>query len=472
MKKKILAALAGLLSFNILSALELVPTRELLALYLEQDSDLKNLGLELQKAKLNEESNQIDKGFSLKLSTGDMTFTFGDNNSFSVKPGVNASFPQLNNLGLNVNSQFSVNEGKTSFDSAGASLSVDIISSSKANRDINLLQQERKVLEAERNIRTRALDKEKSFYKNISSLLNSITSVLSKKASVFDDNVAFEKIKLQGYTADSPSYIKAELKLFSSQRDYEAAVHSLINDYKAFYISCGKEIEIPEDLDFTLLIPADIGQVEPLDITSFDKNSYKDIESILWTQKINQMTRDASTKLTLTANGGYSYRNNNGRASNTVNAGLSASYEGLGLNASVNLPVASSSSPSLTVGLTYSPNTFRKNEISDQLTQIAIEQEESKVAAAYSAYDTAVKERQLKLEDLLWNIQTNETNYQMYKNVENNMSSYYERGLVSQKDYVSAQNSTVQARVKQLGGFIDLIIYNNEVSAMFVGQEN
>lgn len=472
MKKKILAALAGLLSFNILSALELVPTRELMALYLEQDSDLKNLGLELQKAKLNEESNQIDKGFSLKLSTGDMTFTFGDNNSFSVKPGVNASFPQLNNLGLNVNSQFSVNEGKTSFDSAGASLSVDIISSSEANRDINLLQQERKVLEAERNIRTRALDKEKSFYKNISSLLNSITSVLSKKASVFDDNVAFEKIKLQGYTADSPSYIKAELKLFSSQRDYEAAVHSLINDYKAFYISCGKEIEIPEDLDFTLLIPADIGQVEPLDITSFDKNSYKDIESILWTQKINQMTRDASTKLTLTANGGYSYRNNNGRASNTVNAGLSASYEGLGLNASVNLPVASSSSPSLTVGLTYSPNTFRKNEISDQLTQIAIEQEESKVAAAYSAYDTAVKERQLKLEDLLWNIQTNETNYQMYKNVENNMSSYYERGLVSQKDYVSAQNSTVQARVKQLGGFIDLIIYNNEVNAMFVGQEN
>lgn len=472
MKKKILAALAGLLSFNILTALELVPTRELLALYLEQDSDLKNLGLELQKAKLNEESNQIDKGFSLKLSTGDMTFTFGDNNSFSVKPGVNASFPQLNNLGLNVNSQFSVNEGKTSFDSAGASLSVDIISSSEANRDINLLQQERKVLEAERNIRTRALDKEKSFYKNISSLLNSITSVLSKKASVFDDNVAFEKIKLQGYTADSPSYIKAELKLFSSQRDYEAAVHSLINDYKAFYISCGKEIEIPEDLDFTLLIPADIGQVEPLDITSFDKNSYKDIESILWTQKINQMTRDASTKLTLTANGGYSYRNNNGRASNTVNAGLSASYEGLGLNASVNLPVASSSSPSVTVGLTYSPNTFRKNEISDQLTQIAIEQEESKVAAAYSAYDTAVKERQLKLEDLLWNIQTNETNYQMYKNVENNMSSYYERGLVSQKDYVSAQNSTVQARVKQLGGFIDLIIYNNEVNAMFVGQEN
>ena len=184
------------------------------------------------------------------------------------------------------------------------------------------------------------------------------------------------------------------------------------------------------------------------------------------------MTRDASTKLTLTANGGYSYRNNNGRASNTVNAGLSASYEGLGLNASVNLPVASSSSPSLTVGLTYSPNTFRKNEISDQLTQIAIEQEESKVVAAYSAYDTAVKERQLKLEDLLWNIQTNETNYQMYKNVENNMSSYYERGLVSQKDYVSAQNSTVQARVKQLGGFIDLIIYNNEVSVMFVGQEN
>ena len=469
MKRKILCALVALMTINILCAVELVPTQELLASYLEQDADLKNLALELQKAKLNQQSTLIDKGISIKLQTGDMTFTFGDKSTFSVKPGVSATIPQANNLGLNLSSQLSVADGKTSFDSASATVSVDVISSNKANRDISLLQQERKVLEAERNLTNKALDKEKNFYKSLSNLMNSVTSVLSKKSTVFDDNVSFEKIKLQGYTADSASYVKAELKLFTSQRDYEAAIHSLINDYKSFYLSCGREIEIPEDADFTQLIPTDITQVEAVDITSFDKSKYKDIESNEWNQTINQMSRDAATKLTLTANGGYSYRNNNGKASNSINAGVSGSYEGIGLNASVSVPIADEkSSPSVTVGLSWSPNTAKKNKISDQLEEISIEQEQMKLDSAYSSYETTVQERQLKLADLMWTIQSNQTNLEMYEKVEANMKSYYDRGLISEKDYSSACNSTIQARVKQISGYIDLIIYNNEVSAMFV----
>ena len=469
MKKKILAALAGLLSFSFLGAVELVPTTQLLASYLEQDADLKNQTLELQKAKLNQQGTLIDKGISIKLQTGDMTFTFGDNTSFSVKPGASVTIPQANNLGLNVNSQLSVADGKTSFDSASATVSVDLISSNKANRDINLLQQERKVLEAERSLTTKALDKEKSFYKSLSSLMSGVTSVLNKKSTVFDDNVSFEKIKLQGYAPDSASYVKAELKLYTSQRDYEAAVHSLINDYKAFYISCGYEIEIPEDADFTQLIPTDIALVEAVDITSFDKSKYKDIESNEWSRTINEMNRDAATKLTLTANGGYSYRNSNGKSSNSVNAGVSGSYQGVGLNASVSLPLADEkSSPSLTVGLSWTPNTAKKNKISDQLEEIAIEQEQMKLDSAYSSYETTVQERQLKLADIMWTIQTNQTNLDMYEKVEANMKSYYDRGLISEKEYSSACNTTVQAKVKQISGYIDLIIYNNEVNAMFV----
>jgi hypothetical protein len=469
MKKKILAALAGLLSFSILGAVELVPTDQLLASYLEQDADLKNQTLELQKAKLNQQGTLIDKGISIKLQTGDMTFSFGDNTSFSVKPGASVTIPQANNLGLNVNSQLSVADGKTSFDSASATVSVDLISSNKANRDINLLQQERKVLEAERSLTTKALDKEKSFYKSLSSLMSSVTSVLNKKSTVFDDNVSFEKIKLQGYAPDSASYVKAEMKLVSSERDYEAAVHSLIKDYKAFYISCGREIEIPEDSDFTQLIPTDISLVEAVDITSFDKSKYKDIESNEWNAKINQLSRDAATKFTLSANGGYSYRNSNGNTSNSVTAGVTGSYEGIGLNAGVSVPIADQrNSPSLTLGLSWSPNTAKKNAISDQLEQISIEQEQMKLESAYSSYDTTVQERELKLSDILWTIQTNQTNLDMYEKVEANMKSYYDRGLISEKDYLSACNSTIQAKVKLISGYIDLIIYNNEVSAMFV----
>ena len=474
MKRKLLCALVALMMFPALNAVELVPTQELLASYLEQDSDLKNLALELKKAKLNQQSTQLDKSFTIKLSTGDMTMTLGDNNSFSVKPGVNATIPELNNLGLNVSSQLSVADGKTSFDSASVTVSVDIISSNKANRDISLLKSERSILEAERNLTAKASDKEKSFYKSLSSLLSSISNIVQKQNAIIDDFNSLEKIKLQGYASTSSTYIKAQMKLDSSERELESSIHTLIRDYKLFYLSCGLEIEIPEDTDLRELIPEDIPQVEAEDVTAYPAENYTQIESNLWNQTINQMTRDASTRLTLSANGGYSYRNTNNGGSNTVSAGVSAAYEGINLSASVNYPIASaptpgaSASPSVTLGITYTPTTSRKNKISDQLTEISIEQEQMKIDAAWSSYETAVLEKQLKLEDIKWDAQTNQKNYEMYSAVEAEMLDYYNKGLISEKDYTSATINTLQAKVKGLINRIDLIVYNDEVKAMFV----
>ena len=248
-------------------------------------------------------------------------------------------------------------------------------------------------------------------------------------------------------------------------------------------MNCGYEIEIDDNTDLTSLIPDDIPVVEAVDITQYKAENYTQVESTLWNQSVNQMSRDASTKLTLSANGGYTYRNNNGNGSNTVSAGVSGSYEGLSLSASVNYSIASgsssnavgpgaasssSSSPSLTLGLSYTPQTAKKNAIQDELTQIAIEQENAKVDSAYSAYENAVKEKLLKLEDIRWNEETNNRNYEMYASVEKSMKDYYNRGLISEKDYTSAQINTLQAYVKQLTNRIDLIVYNDEVKAMFV----
>ena len=484
MKRKILCALVALMTINILGAVELVPTQQLLASYLENDADLKNLALELKKSELNRESTQIDKGFTIKLSTGDMTIKFGDDTSVSVKPGVNATIPALNNLGIDVSTDLSVQNGQTSFNGASAKVSVDIISDKTANRKISLLKSDRSVLEAERNLSSKAIDKEKSFYQSLSKLLSSISSIVQKKNSLIDDQNSFEKIKLEGYAVTSQSYIKAEMKVFSSERELESAIHTLINDYKLFYMNCGYELDIDDNTDLTSLIPDDIPVVEAVDITQYKAENYTQVESNLYNQSMNQMSRDASTKLTLSANGGYTYRNNNGTGSNTVSAGVSGSYEGLSLSASVNYSIASGSSsntggpgagaasstsyPSLTLGLSYTPQTSKKNKIQDQLTQIAIEQENAKVASSYNSYENAVKEKLIKLEDIKWNEETNNRNYEMYASVEKNMKDYYNRGLISEKDYASAQINTMQAYVKQLTNRIDLIVYNDEVKAMFV----
>ena len=471
MKRTFICTVFTILFVYSLSALELLPTEQLLASYLQKDSDLKNLSLELQRARLNRQSTQIDKGFNIKLSTGEMTFTFGDQSSFKVYPGVSARLPQYNNLGLSLNGQMSIEDGKTSFDNASAALSVDIISSNKANREIALLEAERAVLKAQRNLTSKAIEKEKAFYTSLSKILSSISSIISKQNTLNDDYIDFEKIKLQGYSKTSAAYIKAEMKVLSAEHDLQADIHSLISDYKMFYLDCGYDIEIPQDTDFTQLIPQDIPQVEAVDIASFKKENYSQIEAAVWDQTINQMSRDASTKLTLSANGGYTYKNSVTGGSNTLNAGASVSYEGLGVNAGLNFPIAAqagSASPALTLGLTCVPTTAKKNKINDQLTQISIEQEEMKVDSAYSSYETAVREKEIKLQNIKWDQETNEKNYQMYLSVEKEMQDYYNRGFISQREYASSTINTIQSEVKGLINRIDLIIYNDEVKTMFV----
>ena len=472
MKRILLAALAAIFTINILNAVELVPTQELLAAYLERDSELKNLALELQKSKLNNELSQINEGFSLKLSSGDMTFTFGDNSSFKVSPGVNATLPQYNNLGLNLSGQMSVQDGQTSFDSASAKVSVDILSSNKTEREVSLLKSQRAVLEAERNLTSKAVEKEKTFYMNISSLLSSILNIVSKKNSLNDEYIEFEKIKLQGYSKTSSSYIKEEMKVMNLEHELEAAIHSLISDYKFFYFDCGYEIEIPSDTDFTQLIPDDIPVVEAVDINNYKAENFKQIESNLWTQKINQMSRDANKDFTLSANGGYTYKNSTTGNSNTVDAGVTAAYGGIGVDAGVHVPVSAgdsgAASPSVSLGITYTPNTFKKNKINDQLTEISIEQEQMKVDSAYTDYEETVREMKIQLEDIKWSEETNNKNYKMHADVEKEMLDYYKRGFISERDYVSATIKTIQSEVKGLINRIDLIVYNDDVKAKFV----
>ena len=75
MKKQILFVMT-ILSATLLFAAQttqetkatLVPTQQLLASYLENDADLKNLALELKKSELNRESTQLDKGFTFRFN--------------------------------------------------------------------------------------------------------------------------------------------------------------------------------------------------------------------------------------------------------------------------------------------------------------------------------------------------------------------------------------------------------------------
>lgn len=458
--------------FNLM-AVEIVPTSELLASYLERDSDLKKLTIELQKEKLNYQSTKIDNGFDIQLSTGTMRFTVGDDFSFKVNPSVSVKLPQYSNLGIKASSEVSVTNDSTFGDSVSdtsISLTMDILSSSRAEREITFLKAERSILEAERALTKKALEKEQTFYKNLSKLLNKVSSIIAAQQDYYDDKINFEKIKAQGYAKTSSTYRRAEMQVLGDEHDIESDERTLFNDYRIFYIECGKNLNLDDLTDYMSLVPDDIELVEPLNVHDYVPDNYTETEKAIWTYKINQMTRQASKDYYLGASAGYTLANSDTK-SDSIDLGIDGTYGGVGANLGVAIPVTSDNfNPSITMGITVKPNTFKKNKITAQIEDLSEEEEKMAIENARINYITAAKQKDLDLESILWERSTNNQNLELYKNLEDDMLKWYKQGIITESEYLSAKVNRLKSSVLQIVNYIDVIVYNSEIKSMFVDE--
>ena len=457
---------------------EIIPTAELLAGYLERDSDLKKLAIKLQQEKLSGDITKLESGFDISLSTGDMTFKFnnGDDGdtTFSVSPKVEATIPTALNLKASVGGDIKINnDDEDAVSNIKLNLSADIISSSKLKREINLLKAERSVIEAERSLKTKALEKESSFYSDYKNLLNSISSIIAKEKTYYDDKIDFEKIKAQGYTKTSSTYRRAEMNVLSDEHDIEVKKRTLVRDYKIFYIKCGYRLTIDDETDFMKLVPSDIAEVEGLNIHDYDPKNYTSTEKAEWTNKINTMTRESNKNFTLAASGGYTFKSDNakngdGKKHDTVDVGLEASYGGLELSAETNIPVMKNTSPSLTFSVGVKPNTFKKNKLEKQKEELNEKQEKLDISSSKKDLGTKVQEKDLKLAEINWERTKNDENLAMYETLETDMLKWYKQGVITESEYLSAKVNRQQASVNKIINLIDMIMYNSDIKTMFV----
>ena len=248
-------------------------------------------------------------------------------------------------------------------------------------------------------------------------------------------------------------------------------MHSLIYSSVVFYKKCGFDIQIDEYVDLMSLVPSDIEAVEPVDVSGYDKELYTEIESAVWTYTINSMERNSKKTYSLSANAGYTFDNSNTKT-DTVDAGLSGSIGGVSLGAGVSMPVGGdSTSPSFTFSATLTPNTFRKNNITKQQNELTEEQELLAIKSAEDAYETKVVELQQKLDTLLWEKRTAETNLSMYEDLERDMSQLFKQGYISETEYLSTKNDLNSNIIKKVSNLIDLIIYNDDVISNFVSEK-
>lgn len=450
-----------------LSASENIDT--LLSGYLSNNVELQNLSNQLQRVMLESQITDISNGFSFKLSSGTITFTTGENWNVRFTPSASIAIPQARGLEIGVNSTllFDSNDATETFGGVSIKVGVDIISNKEKNREITLLKSQRKVLEAQRAVQNGFVSAEKKFYETLKSLYELSSRLNSLEKELQDNNRSLDTLKAQGYNSSSTKYKNAQMKIKNSEHDVEGQKKNMERQVKIFCSECGVDYNYENPVDF---LPSDVPSVEPILVNDFSVDEYAKIESLKWNQYINQLQRDATSAITLKANAGYTFQNDKAK-SNTINLGTDFTWNntGLVLSAGANLPVGTDSfNPIFTLGVSFDPNALKTAKLNDQITEIEISQEELDLKNALTAYDTVMVSQNSSLDNLLWEQSTCNESYEMYKSLETEMARYYKQGYISQSEYKDTQLNKETYRIKILLNKLNIIIYNNETTLLFV----
>lgn len=439
--------------------------------YLENDLSLQNLSASYKKQVLNAESTQIQNGINVKLSTGNINLRFSEDSiAVSVKPEVSVSLPQFNNLSVSGSSNVSIAEENKVSDTS-IKVSADIYSSSSDKRNITLLKSERQVLEARRSLENRILEAEKEFYNELKTLYELALKVKTEEKTLYEDKITFDQIVAQGYSTSSAKYKTAKLTVLSGERNVENAKHKFERQVRIFASKCGVEYNYSDPSDF---LPASIPSVESVDVTKFDKDSYKSVESAKWTSYINGLTRDADKAISVSANAGYTINDSSagvqGADVNSVSVGanLKINNTGLVVGSTVGVPLGEDTKPYATLSLSFDPSAFRTASIDNEIDLLDVEQEEINLKKAYQSYTTDVISKQTELSDLKWSQSKDKENYAMYKTLAEEQLANYKSGIITESEYRSATVNAEKARVQCLIDEIDLIIYNDSTLLLFV----
>ena len=468
MKRKHFLFTVTLLSVVGLYAFEPVPTEQLLLSYLQNDIDLQKLTLTAEKAALSYDASKIDNGINVNISSGTINFkTSKDGLSVKAAPSVKMTIPQASNLSISAQSNLNPTNENNMMTDTTLSLGVDIISSSSKNRKINDLTAQRNKDIAFRNLEIKAIEKEKSFYLELKDLLNSLNSIIQSQKKLYTDMKDFEGVQARGFSKDSSTYRTSELQVLSDKNTIESQIKTFVNDYLMFYKKCMNEIVMPVGFDFMSLIPTDIPKVQPVNVEDFPKENFIELENAKWNYEINSKKRDANSNFSLSANTGYTFDNSLTK-SDTLNMGLNSTIGGVNLSAGVNIPMTADPYPSFTLSASVNPNTFRKNSIKNKQDDLTEQQELLDIKTAENNYENFVLSSQQSLDQLLWRIETTKKNNDMYQELREDMKNWYEQGVVSESEYLSAITNANLHKVKMAINDIDLIIYNNDIQRKFI----
>lgn len=433
---------------------------ELLQNYCNQDIQFEELAISYQQAELSHRKTQIDNGVEFSASTGSIKIEFADNQvNTSLSPSISVKIPSLSNTEAKISVPISIEED-VSMQNAGISLSTEIISSSKANRELTLEKSLRSVEEAQRKLTARIVALEKAFLNELKNLYSLGLGVYEAEEDLLTKQISFEGIKLQGYSTTSPKYRSSQLSVKSAEYDLEKAKRKYSNSLEKFLAACGAtELDI-----YSLEIP----ETELLKITDFPKNKFSAIENVVWSNYLNSTSRNNKKDFTLSANTSANFSLMNETMSSTIGAGLTAAFKGISGNMNFSFPTNDKSNPSVSFSLSWNPNQSKLASISEETSTLQEQQEVLSLKKAEESYTDTVNEYETNRENLLWQYEKNLEEETMYKELAEDTQYWYNEGIVSESEYRQANSNYAKAILSVTSSKIDQLIYNLDLKSLFV----
>ncbi len=439
--------------------------------WLENDRDLKSAALSLQKAELSKQKTDLSNGFDLTLSTGTMRMTFTENKeSFSMEPSVKASLPAFRNFSLSAGSDLSFGT-ESQLENVALKAEIDILDTGKAAREYTKKTATRNVSEAERNLTEKAVTSEKSFYNTIKTLCKSGETIISSENSLYSEKITFAKTKAQGFSESSSTYRLQEMKVRDLEHSIEVAERSLKHDFENFVLKCGIGTDL-SFFEFLSVLRSDLPKAEPLVFGDFPKSSYKKIEKALWNLEINELNRSSKKSYSLKGNAGYTFNNSttkdgNGKNSDSVDAGISSTLPGMNVNAGVSIPVNPSAGPSITAGVTFSPNKIKLNNLEKNERLLDSKADNLSVETAMNDYDLDAADKAKARDDLIWEKSVVAENITRCRETEKNMKYYFDNGIITETEYLSAKTNLQKYLIEETLNELETIIFNCEIRNLF-----
>ncbi len=463
-------------------AQEKLSLQELLAAYVANHREIQTMMIQLNQQQLSHESTMVSQGIKLNLSTGN--FSMGSS-QIRGEPSISVSMPKLNGTYVEASFplQFDLNKDSSSVASSsetasgsglqGTSISIgtEIIGNSGKSNQLSILKANRSLQEAQRKIQEQALAVEKEFYSKIKELYSSYGNLLSSKDSVYTKELDLAVLQAQGYSPSSTRYRTKEMEVLSTQRNVDKQQRKFQREMELFAQKCGlpaNQLSM-ENLSLPAELLASTGILEQLPLEGIER--YTAMESAQWNLTTTQLEMEANSPVTLSAEAGYTYKNQNLGASqaDTVQAALVLQGFGGRLSSGVSVSLeGEKKTPSAQISLSWSPNDMKTQNLQKSQRELSLQLAQLKILDAEEKYQQATENAVLTWEDLLWNRQVAFEELQLYQQLAQDTTNLYNRGMTTETEFNQATTNRDKAQIQCQIVDLELLLHYIGTRQLFV----